>query len=329
VLFLDEAPELREISEEDWEMIEHLAELSNQRGDVYTSGTVTASRAMQICEMPGAAILSIVVHLAYLRRDDLVDSLEVADLENLLTDEILKRKEYDLQRLDEFQGRQQKRRTPRTHQRRSREQMDQAWAACLADPRAAVERMRAVIASHTDGHQGGAEQDLARLLGVGLRGGWREELQAKQLQLVELAEAAAVEPGEALAAEAMDWRDGLPTAQSAINAWQRRQQQPEQDWREWFRHGSCFQLGETAIRSIASAVGVSVEEVQLHAAQVEAREDLQLRQVEAAYVDAAELLRDAREAGGWGWLGTHLELPPWMFERRYAEITGAQVSRPG
>jgi hypothetical protein len=326
VLFLDEAPELREISEEDWEMIEHLAELSNQRGDVYTSGTVTASRAMQICEMPGAAILSIVVHLAYLRRDDLVDSLEVADLENLLTDEILKRKEYDLQRLEEFQGRQQKRRTPRAHQRRSREQMDQAWAACLADPRAAVERMRAVIASHTDGHQGGAEQDLAMLLGVGVRGGWRGELQAKQLQLVELAEAA-VDPLEALAAEAMGLELDRPTTMASLATWEARGR--EGDWRQAFRLPSDFLQGPQAVALIAGAVGVPVEEVHDHWTAIARRCNAQGREVAAAWADPQQLLADAVTAGGWEALAVAAGVTPDVLQRHYKQLTDGPVLRPG
>ncbi len=326
VLFLDEAPELREISEEDWEMIEHLAELSNQRGDVYTSGTVTASRAMQVFEMPGAAILSIVVHLAYLRRDDLIDALEVADMENLLTDEMLRRKEHDLSRFEAMQVKPLQRRTPRTHQRRSREEMEQAWAACLADPQAAVERMRAVIASHTDGRQ--AEQDLARVLGIPILGGqtWRVELQARQLQLVELAEAA-VDPVEALAAEALELELDRPTTMASLATWETRGRAG--DWRQAFRLPSDFLAGQQAVILIASAVGVPVEEVHDHWTAIARRCDAQGREVAAAWGDPEQLLADAVTAGSWEALAVAAGVTPDVLQRHYKQLTDGPVLRPG
>jgi len=281
---------------------------------------------MQVFEMPGAAILSIVVHLAYLRRDDLVDALEVADMENLLTDEILKRKEYDLQRLEEFQGRQQQRRTPRTHRRRSREEMEQAWAACLADPQAAVERMRAVIASHTDEQ---AAEELARLLGVPLKksGACRALVQERQLELLQLAEAAAVDPVEALAAEAMGLELDRPTAMASLAAWEATGRAG--DWRQAFRLPSDFLAGQQAVVLIAGAVGVPAAEVHDHWTAIARRCSAQAQDVAAAWGDPEQLLADAVTAGGWEALAVAAGVTPDVLQRHYKQLTDGQVSRPG
>jgi hypothetical protein len=75
----DELPELREITEEDWGLIEYLVQRSFDRGDVYTNGQITAERARQLLEMPEESIFTVVMHLALLRRDPFVSALETMD----------------------------------------------------------------------------------------------------------------------------------------------------------------------------------------------------------------------------------------------------------
>jgi hypothetical protein len=254
--YRDGLPLLNEIRESDWELIEYLADLPMQRGDVYTSCTITAERARHLLEMPIDSIDSLIGHLVYLRRDDLVDSLVLVDQDNSIIEGIILRWRADNARTEALERRAQ-----------------------------ASERTGAT--------------------------------------------APAVDPRAVLIAQAQAWGSQLPTVQDALHSWQRRQPGSGQDWGEWFRHGSVFALGETAILSIAAAVGVPADDVRCHAAQVAAREDLLRRQVEAAYADAAELLRDAAEAGGWGGFGTLLEMPPTALMRRFAELTDGQVSRPG
>ena len=320
VLFLDEAPELREISEEDWELIEHLAELSNQRGDVYTSGTVTAGRAVQVFEMSGAAIMSIVIHLAYLRRDDLVDALEVADFENLLTDEILRRKEHDLSRFEAMQGQ-----PPRAYQRRSPEELEQSWAACLADPSAAVAQMQQLIANHTKKEQ--AAEALARLLGVPFKKGgtWRELVQQRQLELLQLAEAA-VDPVEVLAAEAMGLELDRPSTMASLAAWEAKGRGG--DWRQAFRLPSDFLAGQQAVILIAGAVGVPVEAVRDHWTAIARRCSAQAQEVAEAWGDPEQLLADAVRAGSWEALAVAAGVTPDVLQRRYKQLKASPASSP-
>ena len=72
---------------------------------------------------------------------------------------------------------------------------------------------------------------------------------------------------------------------------------------------------------MADAVGADPAEVRLHAAQLAAVEDLQRRQVAAAYTTAEDLLADALAAGSWGELSWAVGVAPWQLERRCCQLT--------
>jgi hypothetical protein len=135
--------------------------------------------------------------------------------------------------------------------------------------------------------------------------------------VVEAQEPPPADPRAELIAEAQDWASGLPTVQQALDSWQRR---GGQHWAEVFRFASVFQLGETAVLAVADAVGVDPAEVRLHAARLAAVEDLQQRQVAAAYTTAEDLLQDALAAGSWAELSWAVDVAPWQLERRCAEL---------
>lgn len=77
---------LAELTEGDWELIQHLGELAGEAGresgDLNCWGCCTADRARQLLEMPTDAIFSVVAHLAVLRRDALVEA--IADVDEVL-----------------------------------------------------------------------------------------------------------------------------------------------------------------------------------------------------------------------------------------------------
>jgi len=274
---------------------------------------------MQVFEMPGAAILSIVVHLAYLRRDDLVDALEVADMENLLTDEILKRKEYDLERLEQLNER-----SPKTRRRQKR--LEDAWDACLADPPGAVDKMRLLVDSISDHNQ--LKRELCKLLGVplGTASRCREELQERQLKLLELAESSA-DPVQALAAEALELELDRPSTMASLATWETRGRAG--DWREAFRLPSDFLAGQQAVVLIAGAVRVPVEEVRDHWTAIARRCSAQAQEVAAAWADPEQLLADAVTAGGWEALAVAAGVTPDVLQRHYKQLRDGPVSRPG
>jgi hypothetical protein len=323
VVFIDEMPELRSITEDDWQLVEHLAELANQRGDIYTSGTVNAHRAVQLLEMPGAAVQSIVTHLAYLRRDDLVDSLELADQDDSLTEAILQRRQVEAERIAAWERQQQAIERNAASRELSRAQ---AWQQAQSDPQATLQAMQEVVAEAPD--QRTAVSQLARMLGVKPAKALAEmqpEIERRQLLLLGMistgpvveAQEPPADPRAELIAEAQDWASGLPTVQQALDSWQRR---GGQHWAEVFRFASVFQLGETAVLAVADAVGVDPAEVRLHAARLAAVEDLQQRQVAAAYTTAEDLLQDALAAGSWAELSWAVDVAPWQLERRCAEL---------
>jgi hypothetical protein len=328
VVFIDEMPELRSITEDDWQLVEHLAELANQRGDIYTSGTVNAHRAVQLLEMPGAAVQSIVTHLAYLRRDDLVDSLELADQDDSLTEAILQRRQVEAERIAAWERQQQAIERNAASRELSRAQ---AWQQAQSDPQATLQAMQEVVAEAPD--QRTAVSQLARMLGVKPSKALAEmqpEIERRQLLLLGMistgpvveAQEPPADPRAELLQEAMDWATGLPNTQEGLDCWARREPGGGRDWREVFRFGTQFAIGETAVLAVADAVGVDPAEVRLHAARLAAVEDLERRQVAAAYSTAEDLLQDALAAGSWPELAWAVGVSPWQLERRCAELLG-------
>jgi hypothetical protein len=96
----DDLPLLREIREQDWELIEHLAELATRAsGNVLMAGAIEAERARQVLEMGSDAILNLIQHLAVFRRSDLIEALEIADINDNLTAAILQHSAEQLLRI--------------------------------------------------------------------------------------------------------------------------------------------------------------------------------------------------------------------------------------
>ena len=124
-----------------------------------------------------------------------------------------------------------------------------------------------------------------------------------------------------LVVEALSWRKEMPTVQQGLDWWHRRDPACGLNWRDTFRFAQMFELGETAIKAVADAVGVDPAEVRQHAAWLAARDDLQRRQVAAGYDNAQELLADAEAAGGWGELSWCVGVAPWQLSRRCCELT--------
>lgn len=326
--YSDGLPLLRDLSEVDWQVIEHLAELPMQRGDVLRSCMITADRARQLLEMPIESIDSLICNLAVLRRADLVDSLVLVDQDDSLSEAIMLRWRADAARLEALERQQQGIDRAAATREITREQ---AWQQAQADPELTLRAMQEVIAEAPD--QRTAAAQLARLLGVKPSRALAEMqplIEERQLLLLGMiSSGASVEPQEPpadpraeLEQEARDWASELPTVQQALDRWARREPGGGQDWREVFRVGTVFQLGETAVLTVADAVGVDPAEVRLHAAQLAAVEDLQRRQVEAAYTTVDDLVADALAAGGWPELSWVLAVAPWQLERRCAELLG-------
>ena len=320
--YSDGLPLLREIGESDWQLIEHLADLPMQRGDVFTSCTITAERARQLLELPIESIDSLITHLAVLRRDDLVDSLVLVDQDDSLSEAIILRWRADDARLEALERQQQAAERAAASRELTREQ---AWQQALADPQGTLEQMQAVIAvAATPGEAAG---QLARLLGVKPARALAEmqpliqERQLLLLGMIEAAEPPAPDPRAELLQEAQDWATGLPNTQEGLDCWARREPGGGRDWREVFRFGTQFAIGETAVLAVADAVGADPAEVRLHAAQLAAVEDLQRRQVAAAYTTAEDLLADALAAGSWGELSWAVGVAPWQLERRCCQLT--------
>lgn len=96
----DDLQPLHEITERDWQLIEHLAWLADRRsGNVLMAGAIEAERARQMLELSSAAILNIIQHLAVFRRSDLIEALEIADDLYNLTGAILKRSAAEMLRI--------------------------------------------------------------------------------------------------------------------------------------------------------------------------------------------------------------------------------------
>lgn len=318
--YRDGLPLLREITEDGWQLIEYLADLPMQRGDVFTSCTITAERARHLLELPIESIDSLITHLAVLRREDLVDSLVLVDQDDSLSEAIILRWRADDARLEALERQQQA-------AERNAATREQAWQAALADPHGTLERMQEVVAEAATPSE--AAGQLARLLGVRptrALAAMQPEIQERQLLLLGMITSGpsieAPDPRAELEQEARDWARELPTVQQALDCWARREPGGGRDWREVFRLGSMFQLGETAVLTVADAVGVDPAEVRLHAAQLAAIEDLQRRQVAAAYTTVEDLVADALAAGGWGELSWALSVAPWVLERRCAQLLG-------
>jgi hypothetical protein len=316
----DELPELRELSESDWEIVEDLAARCRTTGDIMANAAVTTERCVQLLEMPAESVYTIVWHLAYLRRNDLVDGLFFHPDD--VVARILQRQEQDRARDAAIEAAEQ------PTSRRSPADCEAAWEACKANPQAALEQLRAIV----DGPGKPTEKGRlgARVLGVQLTRGvdYMAQVQERELELIALATPPAPEPGptveQELEQQARDWRAGLPTALSGIEAFEGAF--PWDPWQQSFTHYSCFAGGESDARTIADRLGLQMAEVRLHAAQLHAREDLWLRQVAAAYSEPAELLRDAVEHGGWQRLGELLEVPAFVLQRFYVEITNGPAS---
>jgi hypothetical protein len=191
--------------------------------------------------------------------------------------------------------------------------------------------MQEVVAEAPD--QRTAVSQLARMLGVKPSKTLAEmqpEIERRQLLLLGMISTGPVvesqeppaDPRAELIAEAQDWATGLPNTQEGLDCWARREPGGGRDWREVFRFGTQFAIGETAVLAVADAVGVEAGEVRLHAAQLAAVEDLQQRQVAAAYTTAEDLLQDALAAGSWAELSWAVDVAPWQLERRCSELLG-------
>lgn len=316
----DELPELRELSEQDWEIVEDLAARCRTTGDIMANAAVTTERCVQLLEMPAESVYTIVWHLAYLRRNDLVDGLFFHPDD--VVARILERQEQDHARDEAIEAAEQ------PTSRRSPADCEAAWEACKANPQAALEQLRAIV----DGPGKPTEKGRlgAKVLGIPLTRGvdFMAEVQARELELIALATPPAPEPGptveQELAQQALDWRAGLPTALSGIAAFESAF--PWDPWQQSFTHYSCFEQGETAVRTVADQLGLQLAEVRLHAAQLHAREDLWQRQLAGAYANPAELLQEAAGVGGWGRLSECLELPVHVLQRFYVELTAEQSS---
>jgi hypothetical protein len=314
----DDLQPLHTVPEPDWELIEHLASLAHRTGDVYRNRVVTAERARQILEMDGETIDVIVGHMFHLRRDDLQEALICVDTDGSFIAATLEQRDP--------KPAAKERQEPEPRRAPPRPQVDR-WAQCLAAPADAL----AALAEVEAGASSCCRRDRIRRLGtvVGLRGltGRVEGMEAAVLErrraLEELVQQGPEPGSEAeLIADALNWRDQLPELDDLIASWLRRYPGSGQSWQEWFRSGSCFQRGELAVEAIARVIGVEQAEVQAHADRIAERDQLQRRQVEAAWTDAEDLLRDARAAGGWGLLGSAIGVAPWQLERRCAELKG-------
>lgn len=309
--FLDGVPMLREIQEDDWALIEHLASLCRQRGDIFTNGTVTAERARQLLEMPAAAVLSITTHLAILRRSDLAEALEIADADGTLTAEILSRREAADQRIAQMLHRERMQRAAAQAGvvRRARRE-ERRWAEAQQDPAGTLERVRAIV------HRKPSDQLRKRAALLGVPNASSRELPELELEVDErvaelerlAAGAADADPAERLRREAVAWKPTVTTLES-IQRWERRRAD-NPDWRQTFRIPADFAAGPQSVVLISRATGVRVEMVAAHAAAVAEKAALQLRQVQEAWPDPAGLLADAVAATDWCWLAAAAGVAP-------------------
>ena len=317
----DEIPTLRTISESDWELIENIVELSMQTGDVYgRDATITAERLVQLLEMPGGAVLSLVAHLAYLRRDDLVDALDCANSTVPILDGLLQRNE---------QARQQHERQAAACQAQKAAR-NAVWHEAQADPAGTLQRLQELEQTADEGEQLRARCALVGIGGQGLNDASRRRRLRERIATLLIAAPSAPPPPSAPSAREQliaDAREGLaealqPTTLATLRAWEQRNPygDPGNDWRRFFHRGSDFVAGRQACELIARAVGSVVDEVAAHAGTVAARDELCRLQVAEAYGSADELLSDAEEAEDWAWLGARLGVPPHLLEARMLEL---------
>lgn len=328
--YLDGLPLLRDLTEEDWSIIEHLADLPRRRGDVLNSCCTTAERCRQILEWHGEMILSVVGHLACLRTEDVLDAIEAIDCGVPLIDALITRKLEGLQE------------SPTSRVSRAAEKAEEQWHAARAEPAATVEAVQAEMI--------GVEllqaadrrlllERVGRMLGlqgvsgmkVGeLQGGIDERLGELLSISMSTAPSMAAEPSprELLHADALEHASDPPTTRASIERWEQRGGSDQgADWRRWFRLPTDFTLGHQAVNTIAEVVGVSVAEVEAHGAAIAEREAKDRAEVAAAWVDAEALLTDAVTATGWEWLSAAAGVSPAVLIERYQELTSGQPSR--
>lgn len=139
----DDLQPLETIRQPDWDLIEHLAELAGRRyrrrGDVYLAGCIEAERVRQVMEMGSDAILNIILHLAFTRKDDLIEALEIADINCNLTPAIL----------DRAASQATERRLCAVAETRRQAESD-AWQKATVKPRHTLTWLRAMLARLAD-----------------------------------------------------------------------------------------------------------------------------------------------------------------------------------
>ncbi len=135
----DDLQPLETIRPVDWDLIEHLAELAGRRyrsrGDVYLAGCIEAERVRQVMEMRSDAILNIILHLAFMRKTDLIEALEIADINCNLTPAIL----------DRAASQATERRLCAVPERRQQAEAD-AWSQAQDKPKHTLVWLRAMLA---------------------------------------------------------------------------------------------------------------------------------------------------------------------------------------
>jgi hypothetical protein len=296
--------------------------------------------------MPGAAVLSLVTHLVILRRDDLLDALEVCndcdESDPPLIDELFQRRQDRDQALEARQRAPRKKETAPRAPRLSPADREGAWAAALAAPAAALAQCRAVAAELTGAALRRAQ---SRLVGLdpSMPGGVVAPLQDRLLHLAALVEQPEQEASETatkpvepapksepetepdlaqlLHQEAMaDTGDNWPRLAESLQQWQALAD-PHRDWRSWWRHSSMF-VGHDGIGQVAAAVGAGWAEVAEHVGDMARREMEQRREVAAAWPTAEGLLADAVLAEGWCWLAAASGVAPGLVIGHYKAMVG-------
>jgi hypothetical protein len=129
----DDWQPLATISEDDWQLIEHLAALAGEageaRGCVFSGHQIEAERVRSLLELGSDAILNIILHLAQYRLSDLVEALDIADFRYRLTDQILALSVANF--------------------KRRRMDQEQAWAAARSEPGVVLAWVEAMGAKST------------------------------------------------------------------------------------------------------------------------------------------------------------------------------------
>lgn len=211
------------------------------------------------------------------------------------------------------------------------------WAAALADPLAAFERV--VELRTSPGRPRDVQRRVALALGIDSRrpvATLRAEIAARLEQLEDSANRATgasvvITPGEpagpppltaeVLITEAWAREPMQPTTRRSLDSWELLTARGEApDWRRHFGMLSDHH-GPSAAAAISGVAGVPYQEVVAYAGLLRERHQEDVAELRNAYSDAEGLLGDALTAPGWEWLSAGLTVRIEALWQRCRELT--------